>query len=152
MFGPFSEEQLREGLNDGHFAPEDFVQAEGHTDWLPMGRVLGGVEGDVRGAVAPDWVSILKWAWFRMRYNLDEQSYPAGGVCLAMGAVALALSRWPFVFWLPWFGAAVVAAVALLKRKQEAHGAILLVAVVCVPLLFFIFSPRMGTSDVARRT
>ena len=150
MFGPFGEEQLREGLNDGHFTAADFVQAEGQTDWLPLGRVLGGVDNDMRGAVAPDWISILKWAWLRLRYNLDEQSYPAGWVCLAVGAVSLALSRWPFVFWLPWFAAAVVAAVALLKRKHESHGAILLVAVVCIPLLFFIFSPRIGPGDLAR--
>src|SRR5258708_4803887 len=76
MFGPFREEELRHGLEDGHFTAEDFVQIEGQPIWQPLGRLLaerdGAIEeGEIRGAVAPHWDSILKWAWLRLRYNLD---------------------------------------------------------------------------------
>jgi S1-C subfamily serine protease len=140
MFGPFHEEQLRRGVEEGHFAAEDFTQIEGQEGWHPIG--LGMDEAELRGAVAPDWVSILKWGWIRLRYHVGEQSLAAGSAFLAIGTLALALSRWPFVFWLPWFGAAVVCAIPLLRRKREAHGALLLVGVVCIPFLFIIFGSK----------
>lgn len=142
MFGPFHEEQLRKGVQEGHFAPEDSVQIEGQNDWRPVGSIFGIEEANLRGAVAPDWNAILKWGWLRLRYNLGEQSLAAGSTCLAIGILALALARWPFVFWLPWFGGAVVCAVALLRRKRDLHGALLLIGVVCLPFLFVIFAPK----------
>jgi hypothetical protein len=54
----------------------------------------------------------------------------------------LVLARWPFVFWLPWFAGAAVCAIPLLRRKREVPGALLLVGVVCIPLLFIILAPK----------
>jgi hypothetical protein len=142
MFGPFLEKDLRVGLADGRFEPGDFVQVDGRVVWQPLGRVLEATEAELKGAVAPDWSTILKWAWLRLRYNLDEQSLRTGGVCLLIGTLSLALSHWEFVFWLPWFLAAAVAGLSLLRRKHEGHGALLLAAVIVLPLLFLIFGPK----------
>jgi len=147
MFGPFHQEQLRKGVEEGHFAPGDFVQIEGQEDWRPIGRYLGMDEADLPGAVAPDWACILRWSWLRLRYNIGEQSLTAGATCLGIGTLALALSRWPFVFWLPWFGATVVCAIPLLRRKREVPGALLLVGVVCIPFLFIIFGPKNSVRE-----
>jgi hypothetical protein len=120
---------------------------EGEEDWRPVGQILGLEVAEIHGAVAPDWKTILKWGWLRLRYNLGEQSLPAGGVFLAIGTLTLALSRWPFLLWLPWFGGAVVCAIPLLRRKKEVHGALLLVGVVCIPFLFAIFGSRESASE-----
>jgi S1-C subfamily serine protease len=150
MFGPFREEQLRRGVEEGHFAPEDFVQIEGQEAWHPIGRMLGMDGAESAGVVTPDWVSLLRWAWLRLRYDVGEQSFAAGSVFLGIGTLALALSRWPFLFWLPWFGATVVCAIPLLRRrKREAHGALLLVGVVCIPFLFIIFGSKKHESPSA---
>jgi len=74
------------------------------------------------GPVAPDWNCILKWAWLRLRYSLDEQSVRAGVVCLAGGALSMALCRWPIAFVLPWLVAAAVAGIALIRRRREIVG------------------------------
>lgn len=142
MFGPFAEEDLRAGVADGRFELRDFVQVEGQVVWQPMGRILEASEEEWKGAVAPDWMCILKWAWVRLRYNLDEQGALAGVTCLVLGTLSLALSSWPFVFWLPWFGAAAVAAFALFRRKREGAGGLILLAIIAVPALFHFFGPK----------
>lgn len=142
MLGPFSEEDLRTGVAEGRFELRDFVQVEGQVVWQPLGRILEASEEELRGAVAPDWACILKWAWLRLRYNLDEQGALVGVTCLVLGTLSLALSNWPFVFWVPWFVAAAVAAIALFRRKREAAGGLILLAVISVPWLFHFFGPK----------
>jgi len=139
MLGPFLEDELRAGLADGRFAANDFVQADNFPVWQPLGRVLALGSGEAGGAIAPDWGCLLKWAWYRLRYSLSEQSVPAGMACLGIGTAVLLLSRWPFLFWVPWFIATAVAAIALIRRKHEVQGTILLAWVICIPLLFLIF-------------
>jgi hypothetical protein len=137
-FGPFDEDQLRAGLAEGHFSAGDFVQTSNQTTWQPIGHLLDPTFDETEGAVAPNWSCILKWAWRRLRYSLDEGSVQAGGVCLAIGTATLLLSSWPFLFWIPWFVATAIAGVALIRRKREAHGTVLLMCVVCVPILYAI--------------
>ena len=142
MLGPFDEDQLRAGLANGQFAATDFFQPSHETKWQPMRSLLAPDHQGAEGAVAPDWHCILKWAWLRLRYSLGQSSVQAGGVCLAIGTAVLILSRWPFLFWIPWFIATAIAAVALIRRKREAHGTVLLLCVICVPMAYFIFGSR----------
>jgi len=142
MFGPFHKKQLRKGVEERHFSTEDLVQTEGQDEWRPIGAILEPDPADLRGAVAPDWNCILKWVWLRLRANLGEHSLATGATCLAVGILALALSRWTFVFWLPWFCGATVCAIPLLRRKREVPATLLLVGVVCIPLLFIILGPK----------
>ena len=152
MLGPFSEAELRAALADGRFEMRDFVQVEGEVAWRPLGRILDAPGDEMKGAVAPDWHSILKWAWLRLRYNLDEQTMAAGSICLVLGTLALVLSRFPFVFWMPWFLAAIVAAITLFRRNHEGKGALLLAAVICVPWLVHNYGPILHTQKAARIT
>jgi hypothetical protein len=142
MLGPFDEDQLRVGLANGQFAAGDFFQPSHETKWRPIRSLLDPEQDEADGAVAPDWGCILKWAWLRLRHGLGEGSVRAGGVCLGIGTAVLILSRWPFLFWIPWFVATAIAAVALIRRKREAHGTVLLMFVVCVPMAYFIFGLR----------
>jgi len=146
MFGPFGEDELRAGLAEGRFLPTDFVQTDNQPSWEPLGRLLDPAGEEVSGAIAPNWRCILNWAWRRLCHNLGEDSAPAGVVCLAAGTAVLFLSRWPFLFWIPWFTATTVAAIALIRRKREAHGTVLLVGVVCVPMLFLILGSKKETA------
>ena len=137
MHGPFTRAELQARFAEGVLAMEDFVQAEGVPIWQPLARILGNEDTVPRGAIAPDWKSILTWAWLRLRYDLDEQSVVTGWTCLGIGLVALVLSHWTFVFWLPWMMAALLAALALWQRQRIVAGALLLAATLALPMLFF---------------
>ena len=142
MHGPFTREELQARFTQGVLAMEDFVQAEGVPIWQPLARVLGNEDTVPNGAIAPDWKSLLTWIWLRLRFDLDHQSVVTGWVCLGIGLVALVLSHWTFIFWLPWFLAAILAALALWQRRRMVAGALLLAAAIVLPLLFFALEPR----------
>ncbi len=148
MHGPFTRTELEQRFTDGILAMEDFVQREGVPIWQPLARILGN-EGTIpHGAIAPDWKSLATWVWLRLRYDIDEQSLVTGWVCLGIGLVALFLSHWTFVFWLPWMMAALLAALALWQRRRVVAGAVLLAAAVALPLLFFALEPKSKSDPV----
>ena len=142
MHGPFTRAELQARFAEGILAMEDFVQAEGVPIWQPLARILGNEDTVPHGAIAPDWKSLLTWAWLRLRYDLDEQSVVTGWVCLGIGLAALVLSHWTFIFWLPWMIAALLASLALWQRQRVVPGALLLAAAVGLPLLFFALEPK----------
>ena len=142
MHGPFTREELHARFTAGIFAMEDFVQAEGVPIWQPLARVLGNEDTNLHGAIAPDWKSLLTWAWLRLRFDLDEQSVVTGWACLGIGLVALVLSHWTFVFWLPWMMAALLAALALFQRRRMIVGGALLAAAIFLPLAFFALESK----------
>ena len=139
MHGPFTRADLEARLADGLLSMEDFAQTEGVPIWQPLARILGSEDTVPRGAIAPDWKSIITWAWMRLRYDIDEQSVAAGMVCLGVGLLVLALSHWTFLFWLPWTGAALLAALALLQRRRMVAGLLMLLGVIVLPLGVFIW-------------
>jgi hypothetical protein len=143
ILGPFTRERVRGALDSGELNPEDFAQTGGLAIWQPVIRVLGDYEYELRGAIAPDWRSLLHWAWLRLRYDIDENSENAGLFCLGVGLVVLALSHWTFLFWLPWVGAALLASVALLQRRRFIAGILLLIAVILMPLGVFIWHAKL---------
>jgi outer membrane biosynthesis protein TonB len=143
ILGPFTRERLRTALAGRELNPEDFAQTGGVPIWQPLARIIGDVEVELRGAIAPDWKSLLHWAWLRLRYDIDERSEIAGSVCLGIGLLVLALSHWTFLFWLPWTGAALLAAVALLQRRRFGTGILLLLGVILLPLGVFIWHSKL---------
>ena len=143
ILGPFTRERLRTALVSRELNPEDFAQTGGVPIWQPLGRIIEDVDLELRGAIAPDWKSLLQWAWLRLRYDIDERSEIAGSVCLGVGLLVLALSHWTFLFWLPWTGAALLAAVALLQRKRFLTGILLLIGVIVLPLGVFIWHAKL---------
>lgn len=147
ILGPFSGDELKAAVETGRFSFRDLVQREGQPIWQPLGRILETSGDDSFGAIAPDWRSILTWAWVRIRYDLGEQSLGAGALCLGVGTLALALSRWPMVFWVPWFGAAIVASIILLRRQRAEHGLLLLVGIVCIPLASIALRPKAAVQS-----
>jgi len=145
MLGPFSEEELRAGLADGRFEETDFVQTEGQKHWRPLKRVFGSEGYGMKGALAPDWNCILKWAWWRLRTHFYEQLGGMAIVCLSIGVLFLVLSKWPFVFWVPCFLLAALAGVILFRRERKVPAVLVLVGVIAVPWLFL----HIGAKAVA---
>jgi hypothetical protein len=143
MSGPYSEEELRSGVAEGRFAMTDFVQVDGQVAWVPIGQVLGTPEEVSNETEVPGWRSILKWAWMRLRHDVTERGLATGSVCLLLGLLALALSKWPVFFWMPWLLVAAITAFLLLRRGREVSGALLLLAVVAAPWLTHYYLPRM---------
>ena len=142
MHGPFTRGELQARFEAGILAAEDFVQTEGFPLWQPLGRILGDEENMAHGALAPDWKSLLRWLWLRLRFDLDQKSVVTGWVCLGIGLLVLFLSHWTFLFWLPWMIAAILAALALWQRRRYVPGSILLAAAIGLPLLFFALEPK----------
>jgi len=143
ILGPFTHEELRAALASRELNPEDFAQTGGLPFWQPLSRLIGDVEIELRGAIAPDWKSLIHWAWLRLRYDIDERSEIAGSVCLGVGLLVLALSHWTFLFWLPWTGAALLASVALLQRRRYLLGILLLIGVILLPLGVFMWHAKL---------
>ncbi len=148
MHGPFTRAELQSRFTDGILAMEDFVQAEGVPIWQPLARILGNEDTIPHGAIAPDWRSLLTWVWLRLRFDLDHKSIVTGWVCLGIGLLSLALSHWPFIFWLPWMIAALLAALALCQRRRMVAGALLLAAALGLPLVFFAMEPKPKPAPV----
>ena len=142
MHGPFTRADLQARFEGGQLEMEDFVQREGVPIWQPLARVLGNEDTVPHGAIAPDWKSLLTWAWLRLRYDLGEQSIITGWTCLGIGLLALILSHWTFVFWLPWMMAALLAALALWQRKRWVSGGCLLAAAIGLPLALLAWDSR----------
>lgn len=141
--GPVSEEELRAGMSEGRFGPTDLVHVDGQEEWQPLERIFGAQSAEgLPPADVPDWKSILQWAGVRLRYSLTEQGKIAAPICVGFGAVFLVLSQWPILFWLPWFLGAAFAGVLLIRRKQPAYGAVVLVTAVCVPWLLQHFATK----------
>jgi hypothetical protein len=141
--GPFTRERLRTALASRELNPKTSRRLVAFPIWQPLARIIGDIEVELRGAIAPDWKSLIQWAWLRLRYDIDERSEIAGSVCLGVGLLVLALSHWTFLFWLPWTGAALLAAVALLQRKRFLTGILLLIGVIVLPLGVFIWHAKL---------
>ena len=142
ILGPFTRAELQSRVDEGHVAPTDFGQTGGLPIWQPLSRILESKGAALHGAVAPDWRSLVSWVWLRLRHDLDEQSVIAGSICLGLGLLSLALSRWPFVFWLPWIVAALIAGLALCQRRRMAAGGTMLLAALALPILFFVLGEK----------
>ncbi len=134
ILGPFEVQQLKTLIKDGTLEEDDFVQQVGNSEWLPLRWLMfPGEARNLEGAMAPTWRTLLKWAWLRLRYALDEQSFSAGWVCLGFALVGLLLSRWPVLLWGPWAVLAFFGGVALYRRERQGAGIALMLASAIVP-------------------
>jgi Trypsin-like peptidase domain/GYF domain 2 len=93
------------------------------------------------GAGVPDWKQLADWTKARLRSDFEERSVGIGLVCLGVGVVTCIAARWPFLFWLPWFGLAFFAGFGALKRGQTMQGVGLLVGACALPILFSMVLP-----------
>ena len=134
ILGPLDLEQLKELIVAERLAYDDFVQQAGSAEWLPVRWLLIPEESqDLEGALAPTWRTLIKWAWLRLRYNLDEQSLSAGWVCLGLAMTGLFLSRWPVLLWAPWAILAFLGGIALYRRNRPGSGISLMIAAALIP-------------------
>lgn len=134
ILGPFDIEQLQELVKGGMLEYDDFVQQAGNPEWLPVRWLLIPEEAqDLEGALAPTWRTLIKWAWLRLRYNLDEQSLSSGWVCLGLAMAGLFLSRWPMLLWAPWAILAFFGGVALYRRDRPGSGISLMLSAALIP-------------------
>ncbi len=134
ILGPFGLEELTKLVSAGTLEHDDFVQQPGSSEWLPLRWLLVPNDAqDLEGALAPTWRTLLKWAWLRLRFNLDERSLYAGWVSLALALGVLFLSRWPMLLWAPWAVLAFFGGVALYRRGRPGTGIALMIASALVP-------------------
>ncbi len=134
ILGPFTIKRVMEMAITHTVGRSDFVQIAGSTQWLPLPIALDPTAAPPDGTnPAPDWRTILRWAWMRLRYNIDEKSLWAGAICLAISLIGVLCTQWPVVFWGPLVVPPLVAAWALLRRKRFVAGGILLALAASIP-------------------
>ncbi len=137
ILGPFDLEQLKELIGESMLEYDDFVQQAGTSEWLPLRWLLiPNKTQDLEGALAPTWRTLIKWAWLRLRYNLDEESLSAGWVCLGLTIAGLFLSRWPMLLWAPWAVLAFLGGGVLYRRNRPGSGIALMLATALILVAF----------------
>lgn len=143
--GPFSADELAAKVGSGDLKPDDLAQTEGTPIWRPV-RVILKPQSKSTPADAeapPDWSLLLRWSWLRLREELQNPSVRVVGIFLAAGSGALLLSRWPFVFWLPWFAFVLIAGAVLFSRGRALAALALVFGVFAIP---FALMPRTAPS------
>lgn len=136
IVGPFTIKRVLEMALTHTVGRGDFVQIAGSAQWLSLPIALDPSAAPPDGTnPAPDCKTILRWAWMRLRYNIDEKSLWAGIACLAIALVGVLCAQWAFVFWGPLVLPPVVAAWALLRRKRFLAGAVMLAAAASISWL-----------------
>jgi hypothetical protein len=125
--GPFTQEQLLTHTLQRTFGRDDVVQIAGRADWMPLGAALDSA-GASEVKAAPEWQVILRWAWIRLRYNLDERSLRAGLVLTGISTLFVIASRVRGALWMPWLVLACAAGIALLRQKKQALAALVILA------------------------
>jgi len=134
ILGPFHRSSLEDLVKEGRIEYDDFAQEVGDSQWSPLRWVLKPASAeDLKGAHAPTWRTLLKWAWLRVRYSLDENSLSSGWVCLGIALGGLFLSRWPALLWAPWAVLAFFGGIALYRRESTTAGISLMLASAIVP-------------------
>lgn len=145
ILGPLTFRKLVTFIAAKTITKDDLVQEGGSHEWVPVRWVLDPKDGPrEEGATAPTWRTLLSWAWMRLRYNLDEQSLPAGLVCLGASVLGLLLSQWPAVFWIPWAVLAFLAGASLHRRGKSLPGVLLMLAAAAIPGTLWAFFWRIG--------
>jgi hypothetical protein len=155
MVGPFSLKDLQAQSDRGALKPSDLVQREDRPIWRPLSVVLSeelsalassyaSVHGPVPGEL-PGWKQMGQWAWQRICRDVENPSLKTTLGFLGVAAAALVLSWIPFVFWLPWFAAALIAGAGLLRGGRPTRSLFLLVALIAIPHLLFSGKSRLLT-------
>jgi hypothetical protein len=93
------------------------------------------------GEGLPDWKEIADWTKARLSTDFELRSVGIGLVFLGIGVVTCIAARWPFLFWLPWFGLAFFAGFGALKRGKTMQGVGLLVGACALPIIFSMVLP-----------
>lgn len=134
--GPFTILRIVEMAVAHTVGRNDFIQIAGSSQWRSLPETLNPTLQPPDGtSPAPDWATIIDWAWLRLRYNIDEKSLLAGLACLLMALIGVLLSQWTLIFWGPLMAPPIAAALALLRKKHYIAGALLLAATGMIPVL-----------------
>lgn len=136
ILGPFTIKRVMEMAITHTVGRSDFVQIAGSSQWLSLPVALDPTAAPPDGTnPAPDLKTIARWAWMRLRYNIDEKSLWAGTLCLSMAVIGVLCTQWPVVFWGPLVLPPIAAAWALFRRKQFVAGLVLLAVAASIPWL-----------------
>ncbi|MDB6152754.1 MAG: hypothetical protein JWL90_1207 [Chthoniobacteraceae bacterium] len=148
ILGPFSREELAAQVEENVFTMSHMAQEKGRVHWTPISRlfepqmpVSGGNE-----ALAPDWRTILRWGYQRLRYGFEDRPMIAAGIGLIGGLLFFCLSFFPVLFWLPWFAAALLASILVVQAGHARSGAVLLAASIILPVLLAYKSTKIRGS------
>lgn len=140
ILGPFSPSALMDLVKIGRAEFDDFAQEIGDSEWSPLRWVLDPANSEaLEGAHAPTWQTLIKWAWLRLRYNLEERSLSSGWIFLGIALAGLFLSRWPALLWAPWAALAFFGGIALYRRERAVAGISLMLTSAIVPAALWAY-------------
>lgn len=134
--GPFSRVELESEWKAGRISGESLAQIEGTPLWQPVRLILRRLpEPRSQPEELPGWGTLLRWGGRRIRVEMEQPSLRATWIALGAGSLALLAMHAPFLFWVPWFGFALIAAASFLRAGKWFVGLFLLLAIFGLPLL-----------------
>lgn len=132
--GPFTREELEAEWKAGRISGESLAQIEGTPLWQPVRLLLRRLPSPLPEEL-PDWGSLLRWTGQRVRLEMEQPDQRVTWIALGIGSLALLAMHAPFLFWVPWFGFALIAAAGFFRAGKMFVGLFLLIAIFGLPLL-----------------
>ncbi len=137
--GPLSEADFNVGLESGRFSPDDMVRNEASPVWTRIRKLT--VQPAVSSEARPlGWAWLARTAWAMLRADASEQPLRLGLVGIGVGLVALFLSQWTLLIWLPWLVLAATLGTFQLVGGRLVRGLFLLGLPVAISLYVMMHS------------
>jgi hypothetical protein len=137
MVGPFTEGELIAHIEAGKFTAQDLAQRQGTPYWTPLGKLFDAAPA-TEEAVGESEVQQRIWEFLRVSF--ERRTLRTALFCLAAGFVFFLISLVPALIWLPWFGAAFLASLLLMRSGDLRRGAIICAAAAFLPVVFGVLS------------
>jgi hypothetical protein len=148
ILGPFKGEELVMQVEAGKFTVDDLAQPEGAAYWTPLRKLLD-VQEEAPSGVLGGMRAYLPALRREVVAAFETRSWQTALLCLAAGTFFFLLSLWPALLWLPWFAAAFVASMVLIRAGQQRRGIVICVVSAFLPLTLalLVSSSRRAASQ-----
>jgi hypothetical protein len=133
MLGPFAEGELIAQIEAGKFTAEDLAQRSGTPYWTPLGKLFNAAPAD--NEIVTE-AGLQQRIWEFLRTWFERRTLRTALFCLAAGLVFFLISLVPALIWLPWFAAAFLASLLLMRSGDLRRGAMVCAAAAFLPVLF----------------
>jgi hypothetical protein len=155
QLGPFTEQQLKDEITQGHLSASDLAWKEGTPDWVPISSLLGGTPPPVSpSAVTPSAMPIQQAGNTTYITNTTKPSSPKGliiaswimigGTCLIAMIPGIGFVTWLIAF--PVLLATFILGIIALTKGGTLQGILILLTSLIVAPIFIAIAPLVMTA------
>ena len=155
QLGPFTEQQLKDEITQGHFSASDMAWKEGTPDWVPINSLLGGTPPPVPpAAVVPPASPIQQAGNTTYITNTTKPTSPKGliiaswimigGTCLIAMIPGIGFATWLIAF--PVLLVTFILGIIALTKGGTLQGILILLTSLIVAPIFIAIAPLVTTA------